>query len=263
MLGKRPNPLVGKLTNSFIFGNRAGGLMDFATSPRSPLEFKIQSPRGLKNYDLGGVGLGIVAALEKSADDYYGNEVLATKTLYNRNSNRSNPIPVNSARKNSPTIIKGGCEELERDSLEDYTFVTCHGPGNKSFTRVYYDGGLQENGIMRPKERNITDFGRKNSTINRPSIFTLSPPRSGDFPAIPASDFLDSCNLCHKKLQGKDIFMYRGEKAFCSTECRYSQIMMDEHKEKCSSEASRSVEVSSSPYKNERGQIYSPGIFAI
>lgn len=51
---------------------------------------------------------------------------------------------------------------------------------------------------------------------------------------------------------------FRGEKAFCSTECRYRQIMMDEQKEKCSS---TSVDVATPPYGN--GQIFSTGILAI
>jgi hypothetical protein len=53
----------------------------------------------------------------------------------------------------------------------------------------------------------------------------------------------------------------RGEKGFCSTECRSSQIMMDERKERCGSEATRSVELSSSPYTMD--QIFSNGILAI
>ena len=58
----------------------------------------------------------------------------------------------------------------------------------------------------------------------------------------------------------------RGEKAFCSEECRQRQIMNDERKDKCRSEASRSVELSSSPYgyaNTPRGQIFSTGIVAI
>lgn len=256
MLGKRPIPVIGNLTNCFVSGNRTAGLMDVATSPRSPLEFKIQSPRGMKHYDLGGVGLGIVAALEKSAHSH-ANENLTTKALCHRNINGSNPIPVNPARNfNNRASRKAGFEEVEMDSMEDYTFVTCHGPGNKPSTRVYCDGGSK--GYER------SDFDRNSSRSNRPSLFTLSPARFDNSPAIPTSDFLNSCNLCHKKLQGKDIYMYRGEKAFCSSECRYSHMMMDEHKDKCSSEASRSVvEASRSPYKNGHGQIFSPGIFAI
>ncbi|XP_071706193.1 FCS-Like Zinc finger 2-like [Rutidosis leptorrhynchoides] len=44
--------------------------------------------------------------------------------------------------------------------------------------------------------------------------------------------FLDACFLCKKTLGGNiDIFMYRGDTAFCSEECRTQQIDKDEAKE--------------------------------
>ncbi|KAH7422580.1 hypothetical protein KP509_12G015400 [Ceratopteris richardii] len=45
--------------------------------------------------------------------------------------------------------------------------------------------------------------------------------------------FLRSCFLCKRPLgQGQDAYMYSGDKAFCSEECRYQQIVFDERKEK-------------------------------
>ncbi|KAK3017974.1 hypothetical protein RJ639_002731 [Escallonia herrerae] len=45
----------------------------------------------------------------------------------------------------------------------------------------------------------------------------------------PATAFLDCCFLCKQKLlPGKDIYMYKGDRAFCSVECRCRQIYMDE-----------------------------------
>ncbi|KAK4751719.1 hypothetical protein SAY87_020517 [Trapa incisa] len=45
--------------------------------------------------------------------------------------------------------------------------------------------------------------------------------------------FLESCALCKKPLGNHlDIFMYRGDTAFCSEECRQEQIEMDESQEK-------------------------------
>ncbi|KAK4770357.1 hypothetical protein SAY87_030889 [Trapa incisa] len=45
--------------------------------------------------------------------------------------------------------------------------------------------------------------------------------------------FLESCFLCKKTLgNNRDIFMYRGDMAFCRKECRHEQIDMDEAKEK-------------------------------
>ncbi|CAN4106248.1 unnamed protein product [Withania somnifera] len=44
-----------------------------------------------------------------------------------------------------------------------------------------------------------------------------------------ACGFLDSCFLCKQKLlPDKDIYMYKGEWAFCSVECRCKQIFKDE-----------------------------------
>ncbi|XP_051129771.1 FCS-Like Zinc finger 15-like [Andrographis paniculata] len=46
--------------------------------------------------------------------------------------------------------------------------------------------------------------------------------------------FLDRCFLCNRKLlSGEDIYMYKGDKAFCSVECRYKQISMDEQTNNC------------------------------
>ncbi|KAG2659466.1 FCS-Like Zinc finger 15-like [Panicum virgatum] len=44
-----------------------------------------------------------------------------------------------------------------------------------------------------------------------------------------ATSFLQRCFLCHRELaEGMDIYMYRGDRAFCSEECRCRQIFMDE-----------------------------------
>ncbi|KAL0537998.1 hypothetical protein IC582_026992 [Cucumis melo] len=43
------------------------------------------------------------------------------------------------------------------------------------------------------------------------------------------SSRLHSCFLCqHKLLPGNDIYMYKGDRGFCSEECRRKQIFMDE-----------------------------------
>lgn len=229
--------MIGKLSALLVSGNRAG-FLDVGTSPRGPLDLKIQSPRGLKQYDTGGVGLGIVAAL-----DHGGCENLAKFTVCSSSLNRSSPIPVTSGKTYDHQRCRGGREGglEEMDSLENYTYVTHAGP-NKALTKVYYDGVDQTNTNVFPTKK--------------------SPKKLvDDFSAYPTSAFLSSCHLCSKKLHGKDIYMYRGEKAFCSTECRSRQIMMDERKEQCRSDVSRSVDVSGSPYT--RDQIFSTGILAI
>ncbi|WJX32652.1 hypothetical protein P8452_20951 [Trifolium repens] len=47
-------------------------------------------------------------------------------------------------------------------------------------------------------------------------------------------DFLRSCFLCKRRLvPGRDIYMYKGDSAFCSLECRQQQMNQDERKDKC------------------------------
>ncbi|KAJ9183713.1 hypothetical protein P3X46_007528 [Hevea brasiliensis] len=242
MLSKRTHPMIGRLSELLVSGNRLG-FLDVSTSPspRSPLEYRIQSPRGLKNYDLGGVGLGIVAALEKSRSDG-GHEILPKYAICSPNMNRSDPIPVKKCER-----CNCGVKEMEIESLEDYTYVTSHGP-DKSLTKVYYDDGNKK--------------GRDRIGVDVVSIPRESPARFVDeFAMYPTSEFLSSCHLCRKRLHGKDIYMYRGEKAFCSIECRSRQIMMDERKEQCRSEIPRSADVTSSPYTTS--PIFSTGILAI
>ncbi|TKY56238.1 hypothetical protein E2542_SST20681 [Spatholobus suberectus] len=54
---------------------------------------------------------------------------------------------------------------------------------------------------------------------------------SSDFVDTP--HFLRACFLCRCRLvPGRDIYMYRGDSAFCSLECRQQQMNQDERKEK-------------------------------
>ncbi|KAK3031481.1 hypothetical protein RJ639_035516 [Escallonia herrerae] len=47
------------------------------------------------------------------------------------------------------------------------------------------------------------------------------------------ADFLRTCGLCKRRLSlARDIYMYRGDTAFCSLECREQQMNLDERKEK-------------------------------
>ncbi|KAL8523488.1 hypothetical protein ACS0TY_013447 [Phlomoides rotata] len=47
--------------------------------------------------------------------------------------------------------------------------------------------------------------------------------------------FLRVCWLCKRRLiPDRDIYMYRGDTAFCSIECRHQQMVQDERKDKCS-----------------------------
>ncbi|XP_058096708.1 FCS-Like Zinc finger 6-like [Magnolia sinica] len=56
---------------------------------------------------------------------------------------------------------------------------------------------------------------------------------SADF--LDTANFMRACGLCKRRLgPSRDIYMYRGDSAFCSLECRQQQMNQDERKEKSS-----------------------------
>ncbi|KAK7385278.1 hypothetical protein VNO78_30993 [Psophocarpus tetragonolobus] len=64
--------------------------------------------------------------------------------------------------------------------------------------------------------------------LGTPKLFRR---HSSDFLDTP--HFLRACSLCKRRLvPGRDIYMYRGDSAFCSLECRQQQMNQDERKEK-------------------------------
>ncbi|KAM4086967.1 hypothetical protein ACJW30_10G142300 [Castanea mollissima] len=63
---------------------------------------------------------------------------------------------------------------------------------------------------------------------------------SADF--VDTAHFLRACSLCKRRLfPGRDIYMYRGDTAFCSLECRQQQMNLDERMEKCSLASKKDV----------------------
>ncbi|KAM7513076.1 hypothetical protein LguiB_011951 [Lonicera macranthoides] len=215
MLNNKSRP-IGK----FISSSGDGSII----TTTIPLKSKILSPISLTNYQSEKVGLGIVAALESSEEAKTG--------LYSWNLIRSNPIPVVGSNKS------GG--EIEEVEMEEYTYVTCHGP-EESYTRVYCDGGRYTgNG----------GFGRRcDDKRQRVCLFDISPARFDGVTESP--DFLSFWERRH-----------------FTAECRHSQISMNKRKAKCITITSSISSSPSSPYsysttKNKKGEIFSPGILAI
>ncbi|XP_062098786.1 FCS-Like Zinc finger 5-like [Humulus lupulus] len=78
------------------------------------------------------------------------------------------------------------------------------------------------------------NFGTKGYQDSFLSILSprLHRRNSADF--IETAHFLRTCGLCKRRLaSGRDIYMYMGDTAFCSLECRDKQMKQDERKEKC------------------------------
>ncbi|KAJ0974099.1 hypothetical protein J5N97_016064 [Dioscorea zingiberensis] len=111
------------------------------------------------------------------------------------------PSPFGSA---TPSRVFSNCfSPRDMELSEDYTCVISHGPNPK--TTHIFDNCIVEScgdGFI---------------------------PLKTDHAGYPSDDFLSFCYACKKTLgQGKDIFMYGGEKAFCSRECRSQEMLFDE-----------------------------------
>ncbi|KAI0495325.1 hypothetical protein KFK09_025475 [Dendrobium nobile] len=74
-------------------------------------------------------------------------------------------------------------------------------------------------------------------------------------PSVAEADpFLTACGLCKRSLgPGFDTFMYRGEVAFCSSECREKQITIDDRnaRKKCPSSSVKKAEQPTPPKSSE------------
>jgi len=89
---------------------------------------------------------------------------------------------------------------------EDYTRVISHGP-NPTITHILDNSVFVE----------ATTPGS-----------VPSPPPLGPMETRKTDHFLSHCYTCNKNLDHKqDIYIYRGEKGFCSSECRSQEMLLD------------------------------------
>ncbi|KAK9273709.1 hypothetical protein L1049_018519 [Liquidambar formosana] len=115
----------------------------------------------------------------------------------------------------------GSLSASEIELSEDYTCVISHGPNPKT-THIYGDCILKchTNG-------STNSIKHEEQEIDMPPAVNCSEISS----SYPSNGFLSFCYSCNKKLEGEDIYMYRGEKAFCSLSCRAAEILIDEEME--------------------------------
>ncbi|XP_019417660.1 PREDICTED: uncharacterized protein LOC109328586 isoform X2 [Lupinus angustifolius] len=129
----------------------------------------------------------------------------------------------------------------EIELSEDYTCVICHGPNPKT-THIFGDCILEthSNEFKNHFKNEKKEEEKENGGVT-PVDHTLHTPQTPI--QYPSSDFLSLCYHCNKKLlEGKDIYIYRGEKSFCSLTCRAMEIMSDEELEKSSTLSEKSPE---------------------
>ncbi|KAK7308034.1 hypothetical protein VNO77_41625 [Canavalia gladiata] len=118
----------------------------------------------------------------------------------------------------SPRVFTGCLSATEMEHSEHYTRVISHGPNPR--TTHIFDNCIVENGCF--------DVGCSSSMQN---VFL------SDHITYPSENFMSACFYCNKNLnQGVDIYMYRGERAFCSRECRYQGMLLEEGMSKLEAE---------------------------
>ncbi|PSR94809.1 hypothetical protein CEY00_Acc25563 [Actinidia chinensis var. chinensis] len=127
----------------------------------------------------------------------------------------SSPSPFGSLNSSAQTqVFSGSLSPSEMELSEDYTCVISHGPNPK--TTHIYDNCVVEScgGVVE-----LSDLKKELSSSKKSNS-----PRETE-----TESFLSLCYTCKKSLeQGKDIYMYKGEKSFCSSECRYQEMLFDE-----------------------------------
>uniref|UniRef100_A0A7C9EFL0 FLZ-type domain-containing protein n=1 Tax=Opuntia streptacantha TaxID=393608 RepID=A0A7C9EFL0_OPUST len=110
-------------------------------------------------------------------------------------------------------ILNESISMSDIEQSEDYTRVISHGP-NPRTTHIF---GNCIVGSCCGIDRSSSLSSRRNGFSSPMANCAASP-----------DHFLSFCHHCKKKLgQGEDIYMYRGEKAFCSEECRCQEMLCD------------------------------------
>ncbi|GMN53557.1 hypothetical protein TIFTF001_022688 [Ficus carica] len=231
----------------------------FSFDTKSSTSAARSSPRNFRGGSGGVVGLSIVAAMTDSSNS---NEAFASANPNFAGSPKSSPIPIVSSAK-AAANFRGGRnfgdldgdddedEEVVNELSESYTCVISHHGNNLITKRVYFGDNKVSHG----------DCDNACVVTCSGGVFSASPANIGELETeFWTSDFLNSCFFCKKQLHGLDIFMYRGEKAFCSSDCRDRHIISEDYKDKCKSEAMKPLDYSVSPCSSP--QVFLAGVAA-
>lgn len=134
-----------------------------------------RSTRSLAAGD-GAVGLAILAAMSASRDEQV----------------RSEPVLIGGSVVTKPGVLaasvkKGEVEEGVMELSESYTCVISHLGGNRVKKRIYFGDG--DDGV----------------------VFEPPPPLPSEIadPPFVVAEFLRFCSMCKRKLDGRDVYMYR------------------------------------------------------
>lgn len=178
----------------------------------------------------------------------------SSSDLVEGNLNTENELTIGSMPSGSGNDIARSLTPEEIELSEDYTCVISHGPNPKK-THIFGDCVLE----CHPNE---IDLGNKRESFETIRPCLENSLQKSPLSPYPSNDFLSSCYFCKKKLEeGKDIFMYRGEKAFCSWDCRLEEISIEEEQEKSIIDAPGESSNNGGESSNNGDDIFEKNIF--
>ncbi|OIW09091.1 hypothetical protein TanjilG_16318 [Lupinus angustifolius] len=117
----------------------------------------------------------------------------------------------------------GSLSARDIELSEDYTCIISHGPNPKR-THIFGDC------ILECKKSVFSESVKKEESAFGSSEVSMFSEGSAPYPSDKVSSSCDSCNM--KSEKGKDIYIIRGEKAFCSFNCRSEEFSAEEELEK-------------------------------
>ncbi|KDP37202.1 hypothetical protein JCGZ_06258 [Jatropha curcas] len=140
------------------------------------------------------------------------------------------PVPVGSSQG-----YVGSLSAREIELSEDYTCIISYGPNPKT-THIFGDC------ILECHTNELSNFDKLGNLGSELPQEANCPEGSTPYPS---DEFLSFCYSCKKKLEGDDIHIYRGEKAFCSFDCRSEEIFAEDETEKTCNNSPKSSPESS------------------
>ncbi|GFZ22028.1 NAD(P)H-quinone oxidoreductase subunit, putative [Actinidia rufa] len=180
-----------EITSRFRHQDEEFSVWKTRTSPKSPADF------GIKTRNSQSVSAN-------PGQDFLSPSSEKKSPLGSENLAKENP--------NTPLVFPCSLSASEMELSEDYTCVILHGPNPR--TTHIFDNCVVESccGVV-----GISGARKGNGFCGNRSM------------SYPSENFLSFCYNCQNNLgQGKDIYMYRGEKAFCSSECRHMEMVLEE-----------------------------------
>ncbi|KAK4743204.1 hypothetical protein SAY87_001205 [Trapa incisa] len=110
-------------------------------------------------------------------------------------------------------------EITKMELSEDYTCVISYGPNPKT---VHIFGDCIVESCSGGDDGSLSPASTSNNGLWADDGI------SSNSTSAPSKSFLSFCQACKMNLgPGSDIYMYRGEMAFCSPECRYKEMMLE------------------------------------